>query len=71
MAFNKLTISFGTCLLFIMVFETSLGGGGRLFDTGIISPRMVLFGAGVGYSVVMFLRSVKIPIEFGVLTVIF
>ena len=42
----------GNVLLIIIVAETSFGGGGRLFDTGVFSPRMLLFGLGMVYSVV-------------------
>ena len=54
----------GNVLLIIIVAETSFGGGGRLFDTGVFSPRMLLFGLGMVYSVVMFLLNERIPREF-------
>lgn len=47
--------AFGKGLLIFIIIESSLGDGGRLFDIGLISPHMVLFGVGVAhYSVAFF-----------------
>lgn len=54
----------GTLLLVIIVFEVALGGGGRLIDTGPVSPRMVLFGLGLTYTGVMLLRREPLPRDF-------
>lgn len=63
---------FGRVLLIISILEVSLGGGGRLFNTGWISPRMVLFGLGLAYTVAaVLLYRTKIPRDFVFLTVIF
>lgn len=51
----------GAVLLVIVVFEVSFGGGGRLIDTGPVSPRMVLFGLGLAYTAVMLLRGERLP----------
>jgi hypothetical protein len=51
----------GAVLLLIIVFEVSFGGGGRLIDTGAVSPRMVLFGLGLAFTAVMLLRGERLP----------
>ena len=51
----------GAVLLVVIVFEVSFGGGGRLIDTGFLSPRMVLFGLGLAYTAVMLLRGERLP----------
>jgi len=61
----------GRVLLIVILLEVSLGGGGRLFDTGPISPRMVLFGLGLVYTAAALLYREKIPREFVFLTVLF
>ncbi len=61
----------GKGLMILIVIENSLGGGGRLFDTGPVSPRMVLFGFGLIYSVWICMRREKIPREFVYLTGVF
>jgi len=58
----------GRILLFTIILEVSLGGGGRLFDTGSVSPRMVLFALGLAYTLVTVLRREQIPREFVLLT---
>ena len=62
---------FGKILLVIVVIEVSLGGGGRLFDPGLVTPRFVLFGLGLTFSVAILLCREKIPREFVFLTVAF
>lgn len=65
-------ITFGSVLLVLSILELSLGGGGRLFDTGALSPRMVLFAIGLAYTAAaVLLYRKKIPSEFVVLTVMF
>lgn len=61
----------GKVLLIVIILEVSLGGGGRLFDTGAVSPRMMLFGAGLAYTTAALLCRKKIPREFVFLTVMF
>lgn len=61
----------GRVLLIVIVLEVSLGGGGRLFDTGPVSPRMVLFGLGLAYTAAALLYREKIPREFVFMTVLF
>ena len=61
----------GKFFLIIIVLEVSLGGGGRLFDTGPFTLRMVLFGLGLLYSVAIFLSREKIPREFVFLSGLF
>lgn len=61
----------GRVLLIVIILEVSLGGGGRLFDTGSVSPRMMLFGAGLTYTAAALLYREKIPREFVFLTVVF
>ena len=61
----------GKILLVLVVIEVSFGGGGRLFDTGLVSPRFVLFGLGLAFSVAILLCREKIPREFVFLTVAF
>ncbi len=55
----------------LIILEVSLGGGGRLFDTGLVSPRMVLFGLGLAYTAVALLLREKTPREFVFLTGVF
>ncbi len=43
-------VALGRILLIITILELSLGGGGRLIDTGPVSLRMVLFGMGLIYT---------------------
>ena len=65
-------IVFGRLLLVLSILEVSLGGGGRLFDTGSVSPRMVLFGLGLAYTAAaVLLYREKIPREFIFMTVLF
>ena len=64
-------IAFGRVLLVLSILEVSLGGGGRLFDTGSVSPRMVLFGLGLAYTAAALLYREKIPREFVFMTVLF
>lgn len=54
----------GKGLLVVTLLEVSLGGGGRLIDTGPISPRMMLFGLCVAYSAAMLLGRAKLPRQF-------
>jgi len=61
----------GRVLLVLIILEVSLGGGGRLFDTGSVSPRMMLFGLGLAYTAAALLYREKIPREFVFLTVMF
>lgn len=61
----------GRVLLIIVVLEVSLGGGGRLFDSGSVSPRMVLFGLGLTYTAAALLNRGKIPREFSFMTALF
>lgn len=61
----------GRVLLIIIILEVSLGGGGKLFDFGSISPRMVLFGLGLVYTVAELFNRKKIPLEFVCLTAMF
>lgn len=61
----------GRVLLVVIVLEVSLGGGGRLLDTGPVSPRMVLFGLGLAYTAAALLYREKIPREFVLMTVLF
>lgn len=61
----------GRVLLITIILEVSLGGGGRLFDTGSVSPRMLLFGFGLAYTAAVLLYREKIPREFVFLTVMF
>lgn len=61
----------GRVLLIVIVLEVSLGGGGRLFDTGSVSPRMVLFGLGLAYTAAALPYREKIPREFVFMTVLF
>lgn len=61
----------GRVLLIVIILEVSLGGGGRLFDTGSVSPRMVLYGVGLAYTAAALLYREKIPREFVFLTVMF
>ncbi len=64
--------AFGKALLIVILLEVSLGGGGRLFDTGSVSPRMVLFGLGLDYTAAaVLLYRQKIPREFLFLTAAF
>lgn len=42
-------MALGRVLLIITILDVSLGGDGRLFDSGSVSPRMVLFGLGLAY----------------------
>lgn len=44
---GSILTALGRVLLIVIVLEVCLGGGGRLFDTGTVSPRMVLFGLGL------------------------
>jgi len=62
---------FGKGLLVIFVLEASLGGGGRLIETGPVSPRMVLFGLALAYSAAILFRGAKLPREFVWLTGLF
>jgi hypothetical protein len=62
---------FGKILLVLVVMEVSLCGGGRLFYDGMVTPRYVLFGLGLAYSVSILLCREKIPPEFVFLTVAF
>ncbi|MBS3934547.1 MAG: hypothetical protein KGZ43_00110 [Sulfuritalea sp.] len=66
-----LRAALGRVLLIVVVLEVSLGGGGRLFDTGSGSPRMVLFGLGLAYVAAALLYREKIPREFVFLSVLF
>lgn len=59
---------FGRLLLVAIVVEVALGGGGRLIDIGHITPRMVLFGLGLAYSVARLAHREEIPREFMFLT---
>ncbi len=61
----------GRVLLIVVVLEVSLGGGGRLFDTGLVSPRMVLFGLGLAYTAAALLYKKKISREFVFMTALF
>ena len=63
--------TFGRFLLAAIVIEVSLGGGGRLVDVGSITPRMVLFGLGVAYSVARLVRGERLPGEFTFLAAAF
>ena len=60
----------GKILLVLVVIEVSFGGGGRLFDTGPVTPRFVLFGLGLHFGGNSIYRE-KIPREFVFLTVAF
>lgn len=64
-------IAFGRVLLVLSILEVSLGGGGRLFDTGSVSPRMGLFGLGLAYAAAVLLYREKMPREFVFLAVMF
>lgn len=61
----------GSVLLVAVVLEVSLGGGGRMFDTGPLSPRMVLFGLALVYTAAALLYRERIPREFVFMTVLF
>lgn len=58
-------------MLIVIVLEVSLGGGGRLFDTGPLTPRMVLFGLGLVYTAAALLYRERMPREFVFMTVLF
>ena len=63
--------TFGKVLLIVIVLEVSLGGGGRLFDIGSISPRIMLFGLALAYTGVALFYRQKLPREFVCLVAMF
>ena len=69
---NKIMLltALGRLLLIVIILEVSLGGGGRLFDTGPLSPRIVLFGLGLAYTAAALLYR-EIPREFVYMTGLF
>jgi len=59
-------------LLIAIILEVSLGGGGRLFETGSVSPRMVLFVLALAFTAaVLLLYRERVPRVFVILSVMF
>lgn len=62
----------GTLLLLTIIFEVSIGGGGRLIDVGYLSPRMYLFVCALIYCIYGYLKfSVKPAYEFLIMVIVF
>src|SRR4051812_17144403 len=62
----------GRILLTVVVLEAALGGGGRLIDSGLVSPRMLLFGVALAYAAFRIgVARARIPWEFACLILAF